>query len=271
MNDISAVPISKDAFLDELKNDLGRFLRVLGLVLGSDALSRIVEVPGISSSTLDQVDIAHERFNLVGYGVLLYEYAENARLMTGPGAWSAQDAFEAFHTVASINADTAGALQPLVDRVWRKALARGRLDFIRYQKGLFPFELTSVRAEDSLTYEDVANVCGMTPASVRNYTTENASDRLLTHRSKGRVYMNDDSLLDWITRRRGYQETTIVEVPAPEDPRFTNLDELKTFLAARLRNMSPGIDEWAQAVNPEEPGAPWVFRSYMGNLEGIGE
>jgi len=271
MNDTLAVLISKDAFILELTEDLRKFLYASGLVLGADALSRIVEVRGVSSSTLDQVILDPDRFDLMAYGELLLEYAENARLLSGPGAPNAQDAFDAFHVVASVVIETDGALQPLVDRVWRKVLARGRLDFIRSQKGLFPSELTSVRAEDSLSYADVANVCDMTPASVRNYTTENASDRLLTHRSKGRVYMDDDSLLDWITRRRGYRETTVVEVPAPENPRFTNLDELEAFLAARLRNVNPDLEVWGQAVNPEDPSAIWVFRSRLGNLEGIGE
>lgn len=237
----------------------------MALVLGDKALSRLIEVPDASFLSLSPAQLDFYRFDLAQYGELIYEYAENARFLTGWGVLNMSDAFHAFHVVSSHNIDIEGKLNPGVERVWRKALARGRLDSIRAGKGLFqnsfPF------AEDPLGYEDVAAICDMTPASVRNYTSVNASDRLLVRRgADGRVYMDEDSLLDWIQRRRGYRETTVVNVPAPENAQFATLTELKSFLLARQMNFGPSKEAWAQALGVAESEVPG---SYQFNTDGV--
>lgn len=239
-------------FQEELREELAEFLWMLDNIFGEEAIARLLNRPQINTFKLEGADVDLEQFAMQAHATVLYYYAIEATLLRGWAVPNLEDSLGALDVICRLNTELQGTVRDSVQAVWRKAMARTGVDTYRAQEGLADDLITTRFGEQPSTIEDVAWLCGMSPASVRNSTTVNARDRLLTRRQDGRVVVDDASLLDWLSRRRGYRETVVEEVQAPENERFRSAEELAEFISVRGRNLKLGHEQWAQALGTDD-------------------
>jgi hypothetical protein len=130
------------------------------------------------------------------------------------------------------NIDRFGEVSSSVSKVRGKGVARAKLD---------DKHINHPSLEHDITIEDVAYLCDMTPGSVRNSTTVKAKDPLKTFKSEGKVFVENESLIEWLKRRRGFVKTQTVRVLETEYDDFKSLSELNEFICSKLRNDESGV------------------------------
>jgi len=244
--------IEYSQFESELKEEVQHFLFLMGTIFGDEPIARLMDRADQPGFYIRHADIDLSLFDLESHAALLYEYAINERLLVGWAVPHIDDALRALDVICRTNESVEGPVGPAVNAVWKKAFARAALDFVRAEAGVFDEAYVAGCFVGTLGIESVAYLCDMTPASVRNSTMSNAKDRLLTERVKGRVIVNNASLLDWLSRRRAYRETVIEEHEVPENASFHDKEGLVQFVMTRLKNHKIKIKPLAKALQMSE-------------------
>lgn len=252
--------IEYSQFENELKEEVRHFLFLMGTIFGDEPVARLMDRADQPGFAIQHADIDLSRFDLASHAAFLYEYAIHGRLLVGWAVPHIDDALRALDVICRTNESVEGPVGSAVNAVWKKAFARAALDFVRAEAGVFDEAYVAGCFVGTLGIEDVAYLCDMTPASVRNSTMSNAKDRLLTERVEGRVIVDNASLLDWLSRRRAYRETVVEEYEVPENARFHDKEGLVQFVMTRIKNRKIKVKPLAKALQmPEKIVAQWVL------------
>lgn len=251
MEIIDQDPISFERFKTDLADELGHFLFMLDIVLGDARVGRMFDEPKGLPTEHESGGLDLDDFAMGVHARLLHAYAINGRLYHGWHLPGISDSLRALDVICRHNIEAQGYVSDSVEQVWMKATARAKLD----NHLIDNVSHTSAWADSPLTIEDVAYLCDMSPASVRNSTTKNAKDPLKTHREGGKVFVDIASLIDWLSRRRSYRKTELIEVEAEENMNFRSLDELAEFLSTRILNRKPEVEAIIACLGIEESTA----------------
>lgn len=245
---MSEAQITLEAFLAGFEEEIKHHLFYLGAMYGDDAVARLIDIPdnNLLSPEGPQIDLSDTHLGVNARW--LYQYAVEGVLYQGVDVPHREDAIRVIDLLCITNVECNGNVDPAVECVWRKAIARARFDNQRWELDLVSEDIETVWAAGSMTIEDVAWLCDMSIASVRNSTTAKAKDPLKTFREDGKVFVDPASLVDWLSRRRGYQATRIIGLKEAENESFTTLDELQQFVGSRMRNLKISAEAVIEAT-----------------------
>jgi hypothetical protein len=235
----SNVTMSEEEFISAFCGDMEAFIELLEWIFGRENVSEMIRKEQIATPG------GLMSYPIGGTAVRAYRYAERGEFLVGWHMWANIDFMQTLLEPISKALELhVGLGSSDLALIVEKLHARTQIDGVFLGKGLLPKQFDSwINDEPKVSIDDVAIVCGMSSASVRNYTTAKAKDRLLTYKEDGKTWIDHDSLIDWLPRRRGYVKSKVVEVKVSEVMDFSNREGLNEFARVIVQNREMDVEK----------------------------
>ena len=241
----------------QLNDEFHKYISRIADVTGYTSVGRLINDESYpETASLSGIDIT--KFDIYEHIEWIDAYTNHAEFRIGHKKAACDEAFACLYTLYTNNDTNYPEIEsPMIEGLWNKSRARARVDNARIRLGpKFCKEMEEEIgwvARDKISIDDIALLCGMTPASVRNSTTKNSPDRLQTYRSGKSTFIDPDSLFPWLDRRRGYVPTKVIRTEKNDWLNFSDIEELGLTIIAMANHHTVSLDTLSTILNITDP------------------
>ena len=240
----AALPFSTDEMLEEFATELKAWLRSIEpclvgnpcALLGTDMLKSTSE---LTTESIVTQPIVHDLTQLYRYGCYGEGLVQPEDHLEGPVHFL-EETLKGFQATKALT-------------VIRLATARWMLD----------------TGDLDLTIDQIALLANMDEKSVRNAANPKNRDALKTYSHDGRTYVKVVDARDWLSRRRGFVPTRVVEgglAPLPSEG-FVSVADVRHYISRRIGHLDMGKGELNRRLKKVGISMEVFDAMKMGSLE----